>query len=211
MEKIIIPAIIAISQEELDERINKVKDHAEFLQLDVMDGMFVPSHSLDFDFKLPEIDCKFEAHLMVNNPEEWIEMNYSKVDTILAHFESCKNPEKVIGLIRNKGKKVGLVINPETSVQDIEEFLDNIDQVLVMTVNPGFYGAKFLQENLSKVKELRQLKPDLAIEVDGGVSIDTIKTLNEAGANLFVCGSYLQKSEDVALAIEKLKNLISST
>jgi ribulose-phosphate 3-epimerase len=209
MENKIIPAIIATKQEEVDKRINKVKEHLSVLQLDVMDGKFVPTHSLDFDFKLPSSDCKYEAHLMVNEPEEWIEKNSEIADMILVHIESTKEPEKIIELVKEKGKKVGFVLNPGTSIEKIEPYLDKIDEVLIMTVDPGYYGSKFLSETLEKVKQLRELKPNLNIEVDGGINPDTIKQAYKAGANLFVCGSYLQKSEDVKEAIEALtKNFI---
>lgn len=208
MKNAVIPAIIAKSQEELDIRINKVKNYLSVLQLDIMDGKFVPTHSLDFDFKLPETNCRYEAHLMVDEPEEWIKKNWKIVDVILVHIESCTGPERAIELVKSIGERIGFVLNPKTSVEKIKPYLDRIDQVLVMTVDPGFYGSKFLPETLEKVKELRKLKPDLDIEVDGGISADTIKGVYEAGANLFVCGSYLQKSQDVKKAIETLKSLM---
>ncbi len=206
MENKIIPAIIATNQEELNERINKVKDHVKTLQLDVMDGDFVPTHSLDFDFSLPKTDCKYEAHLMVSSPEEWIEKNHEIADMILVHIESTQDPEKIIELVKNKGKKIGFVLNPGTPTEKIKPFLDQIDEVLIMTVNPGYYGSKFLPETLEKVKELRQLKPDMEIEVDGGIGLETIEQAYKTGANLFISGSYLQKSDDVTAAIAALED-----
>ena len=150
MENKIIPAIIATNQEELNTRINKVKNNFSILQLDVMDGKFVPTHSLDFDFILPETNCRYEAHLMVSNPEEWIEKNHQIADVILVHIESTEEPEKIIDLVKNKGKKIGFVLNPETPIEKIKPYLDQIDEVLVMTVNPGYYGSKFLPEALDK-------------------------------------------------------------
>lgn len=208
MKNKIIPAIIAKSQEEVNTRINKVKDHLPILQLDVMDGNFVPTHSLDFDFKLPETNCKYEAHLMVSNPEEWIEKHHKIADVILVHIESCKEPEKIIELVKNKGKKIGFVLNPQTPLEKIKPYLNQLDQVLIMAVDPGYYGSPFLPETLDKVKELRELKPNLDIEVDGGINAGTIKQAYQAGANLFVSGSYLQKSEDVKKAIDALMELM---
>ncbi len=205
MKNRIIPAIIATSQEEMEKRINKVKDHLSILQLDIMDGNFVPPHSLDFDFKLPETNCKYEAHLMVSNPKEWIKKNHKIADIILIHIESTKEPEKVVELVKNKGKKIGFVLNPETPIEKIKPYLNQIDQVLIMAVDPGYYGSPFLPETLEKVKELRKLKPNLDIEVDGGINPNTIEQAQKAGANLFVCGSYLQKSQDVKKAIEALE------
>lgn len=208
MKKIIIPAIIAKTQEEFEERINKVKEHAEVLQLDIMDGKFVDNNSIDFDFKLPENKCRIEAHLMIENPEQWVEKSLDKVDKVLFHFEACKDCGNLIENIKKNGKKVGIVINPETSVSDIKSLLDKIDQVLVMTVNPGFYGSKFLPETLNKVKELRKIKPEMDIEVDGGITADTIQKADEAGANLFVSGSYIQNSDNIKETIEGLYGLI---
>ena len=206
--KKIIPAIIANSQKEFEEKINKVKDFVEIIQLDFMDGKFVQNSSIDFDFKIPSSDCKFEAHLMIQEPLKWIEKNHKKVDTILVHFESCKKHKKVIDRVKKKGKKIGFVLNPETQIRFIEKFLDDIDQVLIMTVNPGFYGSPFLSEMIDKIKNLRKKCPYLDIEVDGGITDKTIKVVNDAGANLFVSGSYIIKSENVKKAIKNLESII---
>ena len=145
---------------------------------------------------------------MIEKPEKWIENNWQKVDTILVHYESCTDPEGIISNVKNKGKKIGFVLNPETPIEKLTSFIDDIDQVLIMTVNPGFYGSPFLPEMLDKIKELRNLKPDLDIEVDGGVTDKTIRLVNDAGANMFVSGSYIVKSDDVKAAIDSLKNIM---
>jgi ribulose-phosphate 3-epimerase len=207
-EKKIIPAIISKTQVELDELLSKVIDLVEIAQLDIMDEKFVPNRSLFFDFKLPETSCIFEAHLMVEKPEKWIENNWKKVDTILVHYESCNNPKSIISDIKNKGKKIGFVLNPETPIENLSSFIDDIDQVLIMTVNPGFYGSPFLHEMLDKIKELRNLRPELDIEVDGGITDKTIGLVDKAGANLFVSGSYIMKSKNVKNSINNLKELI---
>ena len=207
-KKKIIPAIIAKSQEELDELLSKVTDIVEIAQLDVMDEKFVPNTSLFFDFKVPKTSCLFEAHLMIEEPEIWIENNWQKVDTILVHYESCNNPKSIISNVKNKGKKVGFVLNPETSIQNLTDFIHDIDQVLIMTVNPGFYGSPFLPEMLDKITELRNMKPDLDIEVDGGVTDKTISLVDKAGANMFVSGSYIMKAKSVEYSINSLKKLI---
>jgi ribulose-phosphate 3-epimerase len=146
---------------------------------------------------------------MIENPEKWIEKNWQKVDMILVHYESCNNPESIISDVKSKGKKIGFVLNPETSIEKLAPFIDDIDQVLIMTVNPGFYGSPFLPEMLDKIAELRKLKPDLDIEVDGGVTDKTIALVDKAGANLFVSGSYIMKAENVKDSINSLKKQIS--
>jgi len=206
--KIIIPAIIARTQKELDEHLSKVEGFSELVQLDIMDGIFVPNNSLDFDFDVTGRNIIFEAHLMITNPMGWIEKNWWKVDTIIVHFESCEKPEDIIRYVKNKGKIIGFAINPETVVHKVRPYLDEIDQLLIMTVNPGFYGSKFLPETLSKISEARKIKPDLDIEVDGGVTPDTIKLINDAGANMFISGSYILKSDGVKEAMDSLKKLI---
>ncbi|MCK4365150.1 MAG: ribulose-phosphate 3-epimerase [Thermoplasmatales archaeon] len=208
INKTIIPAIIAKSQEELDELLSKVTDIVEIAQLDVMDEKFVPNTSLFFDFRLPKTSCLFEAHLMIEDPETWIKDNWQKVDTILVHYESCNDPKSIISNVKNKGKKVGFVLNPETPIQNLSDFIDDINQVLIMTVNPGFYGSPFLPEMLDKITELRNMKPDLDIEVDGGVTDKTISLVDKAGANMFVSGSYIMKAKNVEDSINSLKTLI---
>lgn len=206
--KKIIPAVIAKNQDELEERINKVADFIDIIQLDFMDGKFVPNNSIDFDFKLPKTNCIFEAHLMIENPEKWIEKHFMKVDTILVHFESLKDPAEIINLIKSKNKKAGFVLNPETSLEKIEKYLESLNQVLIMTVNPGFYGSPFLPEMVDKISMLRKMKTDLDIEVDGGITPETIELVDKAGANMFVSGSYIVKSENIKESVNNLKRLV---
>lgn len=209
LNKQIIPAIIANNQEELEQRIYKVSDYVEIIQLDFMDGNFVPNNSIDFDFKLPKTICKFEAHLMIKDPNIWIEKNYMKVETILVHIESIKNPFEIIKMVKEKAKNIGFVLNPETNINKIVRYIDKIDQILIMTVNPGFYGSPFLPKTLEKIKKIRAIKPDLNIEVDGGITDKTINLVNEAGANFFVSGSYVIKSSNIKKSIDSLKKLIN--
>ena len=203
METKIIPSVIASSQKELVEKIEKVMDFVEHIHLDIFDGIFVPTESLNFDFRLPENGPKFEAHLMIQNPDRWVRKNWQKVDTILAPIESCKHPKEIIDFLKDK-KNFGFVLNPETELETIKKYLDQINQVLIMTVKPGFYGSEFLPETLEKVRDLRKLRPSLNIEVDGGINIQTIKTTKGAGANIFVSGSYIMKSEKPKEAFNNL-------
>lgn len=204
-EKKIIPAIIAKSQDELNKKLARVINHVDIIQLDIMDNDFVPNMSIFFDFELPKNNCIFEAHLMMKKPEKWIRKYFKLVDTILVHFESEFNPKKLIEKVKEENKKIGFVLNPQTPIEKIKNYLGTIDQVLIMTVNPGFYGSPFLPETLEKVKNLRDLKPDLDIEVDGGITEKTIMQADRAGANMFVSGSYIVKSDNVKKAIYNLK------
>lgn len=208
MKKVIIPALIAKTQEELDDILSRIKDFASLLQLDIMDNRFVPNNSINFNFQVSRENYHFEAHLMIENPENWVEKHWEKVDTIIAHFEAVKNPEKLIKSVKSKKKKMAFAINPETDDDLIENYLHEIDQVLIMTVHPGFYGSKFLPETLDKIRRLRKLQPELDIEVDGGINPDTIEQVNEAGANMFVSGSYIVKADNILERINILKNKI---
>ncbi|MBI2140456.1 ribulose-phosphate 3-epimerase [Candidatus Woesearchaeota archaeon] len=208
MQKNIIPAIIAKSQAELNFAFARVRNFANMVQLDVMDGKFVPNVSFQFPWKLPKTDIILEAHLMVEHPLRWIRVHGKKVDTILFHNDCSDDIEAVLAEIRKHGKRSGLVINPEVPVSSIEKYFGNIDEVLVMTVHPGFYGSPFLPETLSKVRELRKLLPGVNIEVDGGITDKTINKTADAGANYFVSGSFIMKSENPRSSFIKLNNLV---
>ncbi len=206
MRKHIVPSIIAKTQKELEERLGRVK-FAKRIQLDVMDGKFVKGKSLCFDFRLPKTNAFVEAHLMMKNPEAWIEKNHSKVSMIIVHPELA-NAGRIIERIRKHRLKAGIAASPKTSIEKIMPLVKSASQVAVMTVNPGKYGAKFIPKMLDKVKKLRAQNPRLNIEVDGGISINTIKAAANAGANLFVAGSFIQNSENPKKAYEKLKKAV---
>lgn len=205
--KKIISSIIAKNQKELNERFEKVKSLKNF-QLDVMDGKFVKNKSLMFDFKLPGTKGYYEAHLMVKNPEAWIKKHYKKVNMIIVHIESFEDDNEIkniIKLIKSKNKKVGIAINPPTKIDALAPFLNSIDLVLIMTVTPGKYGSKFVSSTLKKIKQLRKIKRNINIEVDGHIDDKTIIRVFKAGANMFVSGSYLQKSKNIKKSVAKLK------
>lgn len=200
----IIPAIIADNQKDLEGRVNKVRDFVKIIQLDFMDNSFVPNKSLWFDFVLPPSNVVFEAHLMVKKPMSWIEKHLNEIDIFLIHYECDDDLDETIDLVRDADRSVGLVINPETPVENIIPYIDRLDQVLVMTVTPGFYGSPFLPDMLEKVRYLRSEYPYLELEVDGGITKDTISQAALAGANKFVSGSFIVKSDDPQKAINQL-------
>ena len=205
LQKIIIPAIISKTQAELDVAINKVQNFVNLLQLDIMDNSFVPNNSNDFELNLPK-GPEYEAHLMINNPIKWVENQGNSIKTILVHFESCSELSEIFRLGKDNSKNVGLAINPDTSIKEVAHLLDDIYQLLILTVNPGFYGSEFLPETIEKVREARELCPNLNIEVDGGITHETILKAYEAGANMFVSGSYIMKSDQPKQAIQTLKD-----
>jgi ribulose-phosphate 3-epimerase len=211
MKKIVVPAIIAKTQEELDGILETISGNADLVQLDIMDGKFVANQSLDFDFQLPRGKHTYEAHLMVNDPNAWIESFGTRVDTIIAHYESPATSSDTIQMIKGIGKRAALALNPETEIACITGYLGDLDQVLIMTVNPGYYGSPFLPEVVSKIASLRKAKPELDIEVDGGITPETVSSVNEAGANLFVSGSYLVKSDNIRERMDILYQKIRET
>ena len=205
---VIVPAIIAETQNELDQMLSKVQGKAERVMLDFMDGIFVPSKSLDFDIELPE-GIDYEAHLMVHNPLNLIEKLKDKVRIIQLQVESLKNIKNAVNRVKNLGFNVYLALNPDTPITTVEPHLKSIDGVLIMTVQPGQYGSKFLPSTLDKVKKLRELYADLSIEVDGGMNPDTAQQAKKAGANIFASGSYIMKSGDIGAAIRRLQEAVA--
>jgi ribulose-phosphate 3-epimerase len=207
MKTTIVPSIIATTQKELSDRYKKVQG-VKRIHLDFMDGKYVPSNSLEFNFRLPPGKYKVEGHLMVLHPKLWIGRYGNKLDIITIHIESCATAaelKNIISIIKRKKKKVGLAISPKTQYMVFKKFIPLVDQITIMTVHPGFYGSLFLPDTLKKVKAIRKAFPTLDIQVDGGISLETIGKAKAAGANLFVSGSYLQNSKDVTGAIKALQ------
>lgn len=205
MNTVIVPAVITRDQQELELLVNKVKQAAR-IQLDCMDGKFVDNKSLDFNFQPPSFKGKYEAHLMVEDPTSWIGSHGQKVDLIIVHYQTIKDdPDTVFSLIRSKNKLVGMAINPEITISEVKALLPKIDQLLVMTVHPGFYGSAFVPETLDKIKEAKELFPELVIEVDGGMVPSTTAAAKKAGASVIVSGSFIMKSDDPLKAIAELE------
>lgn len=174
------------------EMINN--SQADWFHFDVMDGVFVPNISFGFPIidALKKVATKpIDVHLMVHNPDPYIEPFAKKgADIITVHYETCPHLHRTIQLIKSTGAKAGVVLNPHTPVSVLQNILNDLDMVLIMSVNPGFGGQKFIPTAIDKVKELRAMAgADLLIEVDGGVNLDNCQTLINAGANVLVAGS----------------------
>ncbi|MCW4043753.1 MAG: ribulose-phosphate 3-epimerase [Candidatus Bathyarchaeota archaeon] len=205
MRSLIVPAIIAKEQSQIDTMLNKVKGKAERIMIDVMDNQFVPNTSLDFDFKLPT-GFEYEAHLMIRNPLDWVRENGDKVDIIIIHIETLEDIVESIELIKKQGNKVSLAMRPETQVDTVLEHIKKIDGVLVMTADPGHYCEVFLLDTLDKIKKIREIDENIPIEVDGCMDPENVKLASNAGANVFATGSYIFKSDDVDKALRELRD-----
>ncbi|MCK4335858.1 MAG: ribulose-phosphate 3-epimerase [Candidatus Aenigmarchaeota archaeon] len=208
----IAPSILSADFSNLGRDVTKVKE-AEWIHVDVMDGHFVPNITIGpFIVKaLRKITDKFlDVHLMIENPEKYVEsFAEAGADLITVHAEACKNLEGLIELIRKNNCKAGVSIKPKTGVKDIESVLDKVDLVIVMTVEPGFGGQKFMPEVVPKIRELKSLvnkrNLPLEIEVDGGVNRDNCSEIAEAGADVLVAGSAIFGSENPANELREIR------
>lgn len=214
MKTEIIPTILVESFKEVKEKIEKVEGYVNWVQLDIMDGVFVNNETWNNpkDLKKLKTKVKIEAHLMVDKPEKVIDNWLKAVDRIIIHFESkITNRElgikELIKKVHKKKKEIGIALNPETHPVVIMPFLKDLDLVLFMTVQPGWGGQEFKEWILDKIKFLRKEWPKGNIEVDGGVSDQNVKKIIKAGANLICAGTYIFKSQDIKKAINSLKKL----
>ena len=192
---------------EVKKRIAQVELYVNWVQLDVMDGVFVDNKtwSNPADLKNFKTQLKLEVHLMIENPEKEIDNWLENVDRIIIHYEASENVKEIIEKVHKNGKQIGLAINPETSIDVVKPFLGDLDLVLCMTINPGWSGQEFKNEVLEKIKSLREIWPNHNIEVDGGINPETAKKVIKAGANLICANTYIFKSENIKEAIEDLK------
>ena len=210
----IAPSILAADYANFASELKRIEEtSAEYVHIDIMDGQFVPNISFGADVVASmrkHSKLVFDCHLMVVNPERYVDaFAQAGADIMTIHAESTLYIHGALQKIKAAGMKAGVVINPGTPVSAIESVLSLVDQVLIMTVNPGFGGQAFIPEMLEKVAKVAQLRDekgyDFDIEVDGGVDNKTIKACYDAGANVFVAGSYLFKASDLAAQVETLR------
>ncbi len=219
MRKILIaPSILSADLLKLKEQVQLAEENgADFIHVDVMDGNFVPN--LTFGPNMVKALKQFskiplDVHLMISNPDFHIE-HYAKAgaDIITVHVEACTHLHRTIQTVHDFGKKAGVSLNPATSLSSVEEIIGEIDLLLIMTVNPGFGGQKFIRKGLQKINKAREMinnsGKDIYLEVDGGINRETAPEVVKQGANVLVAGNAIFGQNDIAAAIRNIKESVT--
>ena len=217
MTHLLAPSILSADFANLSEQIKLVESAgADIVHLDVMDGHFVPN--ITFGPKMVgDINCitnlPLDVHLMITEPEKYVaQFAKNGADWISVHYETVKHLNRLVFQIKDLGCKAGVVINPATTIDLLDDILPFIDFVLIMSVNPGFGGQKFIYASLEKAKKLKEkitkIYDKVIIEMDGGIGVDNLKLVKDAGVDVFVCGNSIFGSEDIPKTVREMKTIL---
>lgn len=207
---LIFPAILTDKKEKLEEMLRITRTFSPNVHIDITDGAFVRSSSINYD-SLPKIDIFTEIHLMVNFPSDYIRGFKDKgARRIIFHIEGKEKKEETIKNIKGEKIEVGISLNPETEIEEIKPFLDEVDMVLIMSVKPGFYGSQFIFDVLHKARRLKEKRPNLCLEMDGGIKLSNIGLIKSSGIDIAAVGSEIFLSEDPAFAFRNLLKAVGS-
>lgn len=202
--KKIIPAILTDNPEDLRNKLIQLKGLTDWVQIDIMDGKFVDNISIRPEelFKISD-SFNFEIHLMVQNPEKYFgECQKAKAKRVIFHLEAVQNLKRTLKEARKFDFQIGVALNPETPVEKIKNYLDQIDSALLLTVHPGAQGQKFIPRVLDEIKGLREISSKIKIGVDGGLNLFNIKKAAKAGADYLIVGSGLWKSKNIKKSLQ---------
>lgn len=216
MSTIVSPSVLSADFANLERDVKMLnKSNATWIHIDIMDGQFVPNISFGFPVMkaiFKHAEKPLDVHLMIASPDDYIEQfKDAGAEILTVHYEACTHLHRTLQRIKNTGMKTGVALNPHTPVALLKDLIQDIDLVLIMSVNPGFGGQKFIPHTIEKVKELKALITELGsttqIEVDGGVNLETGKALTDAGADALVAGSFVFGSKDPLKTIQDLGSL----
>ena len=205
----IIPAILTNKIKDLEDKLKKLSGLVDLIQIDIIDGNFINNKTIGLkDLKKIKLlkNFKLEAHLMVKNPEKYFEdCQKLGIKRVIFHIEAVKNLKEILETANKFKFEIGVALNPKTNIEKIKPYLNRLNLILLMGVNPGFQGQKFIPSVLNKIKTIKKVAPKIKIEVDGGINENNIKKVAYAGADYLIIGSSLWKSENIKKQLSKLK------
>lgn len=207
-----VPAILEKDFSAIQEKVERIKPFTSFIQLDVMDNVFVPNETVNDPSRIATLDIEMEVHLMIDKPslhvQQWA---LSNVRRIIVHQEASTNLEHLIELMQRTGKEIAVAINPDTSTHTLKEVIGVLDLVVIMGVTPGFSGQEFHRDTLEKIREVKNMRSDVLIEVDGGVNRETAQSIVDAGADVLAAASALWNAESIEDEMNYFNGLFSDT